>query len=60
MSTAIPLIPAAFHRHAAAAAAANPSTSGIPSLPLALGEGHVSAANGGEVLLRCCCKKNWH
>jgi len=29
MSTAISLIPAAFHRHAAAAAAANPSSKGL-------------------------------
>ncbi|MBL8118903.1 MAG: hypothetical protein JNJ78_15330 [Anaerolineae bacterium] len=29
LSTAIPLIPAAFHRHAAAAAAANPFGKGL-------------------------------
>jgi len=55
MSTPTSLSPAAFHRHAAAAAAANPSTSGIPSLPLALACSAlcaVSEANARERSLR--------
>jgi len=55
ISTAVSLIPAVFHRHAAAAAAANPSKSGIPSLPLALACSAlcaVSEANARERSLR--------
>jgi len=36
MSTPISLIPAAFHRHAAAAAAANPSGKGLASASVGL------------------------